>query len=180
LWNPRASNFVLAVTGTAPWPESQAKPFNRLDLHCWMHALATGPHHQHALFLDRGRRLQISVNGNSLRERVCLSPVAAPVGAGITRRAELVRALDQLVAQGTLPQRVHRTESGIHRLLFILLALDGARSRLPLRELARILHGEVRTREDWKQDGRAIRAQIGRAVARGEWLAAGGYRTLLE
>ncbi|MEJ0025940.1 MAG: DUF2285 domain-containing protein [Rhizomicrobium sp.] len=168
------------MAGTPPWPAGHAKAFDRHDLHCAMHVVPAGGAHQDVLFLDSGRRLQISLSGASLEDRVCLSPLAAPAGAGVTRRAELVLALDHLVAHGRLPRRMHRPEAGAHRLLFILLARDGAQSRVPLRDTALVLFGETRMRDQWKENRRAMRAQMHRAVVRGDWLVAGGYRTLLS
>lgn len=145
-----------------------------------MHVLAMEDGRQAVLFLDQGRRLQLIARGTSLWAPACLSPIAAQFGLSSTRRAELMRALDWLVLQGRMPDRMYRTEASAYRLLFILIALDGRRHQVPPRETARILFGDARVHHHWQDGGRAMRAQIRRAGERGEWLAAGGYRTLLR
>jgi hypothetical protein len=179
-WDPHLSRFVLRVAATQPYAGEHAKPFDLGTLQCTVHFLRSDSGEENVLFLDRGRRLQLHVTGSSLHEVVCLGPLAAQVALGATRRGELVRALDWVIAHGTLPQRVHRAEAGAHRLLFILLALDGARQGAAPRDIARLLFGESRVQHHWADGGRAMRAQIHRAVERGEWLCAGGYRALLE
>ncbi|MEJ1968465.1 MAG: DUF2285 domain-containing protein [Rhizomicrobium sp.] len=179
-WSPDVSQFALATTSSPPWPGGHAKPFDRRELRCDMQLLTLTPGREQACFSTAAAVFRSPSQARPWDRRVCLSPIAAQRGIGTTRRAELVRALDHLVAHGGLPARVHRADAGAYRLLFILLALDSARTEAAPRETARVLFGEARVRDHWRSDGRAMRAQIHRAIERGNWLTAGGYRTLLR
>ena len=177
LWT-EVSRYTLAVT-SAPADRHHANAFDLRDARCDVHTFTLDDMHQHILILDEGHRLQLEVTGRPVSGRVLLSPVAGQTNASPTRCHELRRALDHFVLHGRLPERLYRGETGAHRLLFILLALDGARESMPVQDLARLLFGPARLQQGGRRHGRALRAQIYRAISRGEWLVREGYRSLL-
>jgi hypothetical protein len=180
IWNPQASGFVLPVTAAPPRASRLLKPFVLSEVHCEFAVVDIQPGCQHVVFLDHGQRLQISVSGTSIYEPITLSTMGAVARSGITRRTDLRRALDTLLAEGRLPLHIHRRANGTYRLLSILLALDLTRADVPPRKIAELFFGQQRVESDWNRGARAMQAQIARAVARGRWLSRSGFVTLLR
>lgn len=174
----KRSGYILSVSRT-PAPVEHAHAFDTRDARCNLFSLRDSDTREHLLIMDEGRRLQLDVAGEVVVGRALLSPVAGKGDTSATRRHALTRALDHLILHGRLPERLYRGESGAHRLLFVLLALDGVRDGIPPQELAPMLFGPARLQHSGRGQLRALRAQISRAVARGEWLVQQGYPTLL-
>lgn len=177
LWNK--SGYTLSVNQVAASAD-YTHAFDLRDARCDVHRLRITDAREYVLILDEGRRLQLDITGSPIVGRTLLSPVAGRAAASSTRRIALAKALDHFVVHGRLPSRLYRGESGAYRLLFILMARDGVRDGASLEELAPVLFGTARLQHGGAKQMRALRAQISRAVARGEWLIEEGYRSLLS
>lgn len=67
-----------------------------------------------------------------------------------------------------------------HRLFQIVRAIDGRRAGASYRDIAVVLFGAQRVREDWTDDGDHLKNHVRRLVKRGEALVDGGYKRLLR
>ena len=73
----------------------------------------------------------------------------------------------------------NRADGKHSRLTQILRAIDGRRAGGSYRDIATVLFGAKRVREDWK-DGEHLKNHVRRLVHRGEMFVDGGYRRFLR
>lgn len=78
-----------------------------------------------------------------------------------------------------LPRRLYEILTRTERLTFILRALDVHLQDATYREIAEILFGIKRVKEDWSNPNNCLRDQTRRAVRMGEDLMQGGYKKFL-
>jgi hypothetical protein len=133
---------------------------------------------QHVVVSDGPRRLRFAVvEGDVLagpvRCRALLPPRSIGVGS-----LDGLRLLVALRDTGRLPPIAGRTPSKAGRWLQALRAHDARRQGASQRDIATLLFGEARVREDWNGGSDYMRMRVQRLVRAAEGLVSGGYRQL--
>ncbi len=129
------------------------------------------------IFRDSDSALTLRLHGS----RACVAPVATTfMVAGIPQPSKLAADF------GTLDALLRSPRSSVHRsrdrLLFrdAIVALDGRDAGASHRDTSEVILGIKRVREDWSARGGWLKERMRRALAKGEELRDGGYRSALE
>ena len=141
--------------------------------------MLTTPDGRRHLLLKRGSRsVQICLLGGTVSQRVHL--LADAIIRPDRLRASL-RAIEEFnCLLREMPGPLGNRADGKHsRLTQILRAIDGRRAGGSYRDIATVLFGAKRVREDWK-DGEHLKNHVRRLVHRGEMFVDGGYRRFLR
>jgi hypothetical protein len=133
----------------------------------------------HLLYEHNGRFLQLRVRGVILSAPVHLLAEALIAPELLKSRLSAQEAFNCLCHGGPIPRRLVPVATGSHRLRLVLRALDGRLAGASYREIAVALFGPRRVENDWSDGSDHLKNRIRRAVARGEALMGGGYRTFL-
>lgn len=133
---------------------------------------------QHVVISDGARRLRFAVvEGDVLagpvRCRFLLPPHSMSLGS-----LEALRLLITLRDTGRLPASGYRPPPKAARWLEILRAHDARLQGASQRDIAMLLFGEARVREDWAGRSEYMRMRVQRLLRSAESLVAGGYRAL--
>jgi hypothetical protein len=132
---------------------------------------------QHVLVVDGTSHLRFAVTGDDvLKGPVRLgfdlpSRGVGTAGLDAVRRLLVLRDRGGLPAEGRPRQRAERWVAAVR-------AIDARRAGASQREIAALLFGEARVREDWNGGSDYMRMRVQRLVRAAEALTAGGYRTL--
>jgi hypothetical protein len=178
LWDPACCGEVVSIFARSGCPESE--PCLRLSaLTCRWRLVLDGPL-QHLLLYDRSCSLQLCATGASLQRPARLFVALPDPGPGAARRLGLTAALSELLATGRLDPRRLPVDRRSRRLDLVLRALDARSAGASDREIAILLFGQQRVRDDWGRGHDHLRDQVRRAVRRGRYLVNGGYRALLR
>ncbi|HEV2898206.1 MAG TPA: DUF2285 domain-containing protein [Pseudaminobacter sp.] len=178
-WDPRGCPHILLA---AAEPVGRERGFELLDLSslsCGKDILLTPAGVQHVLLRQDCRNLQIAVSGASVLRpfRLCVDVIVP------TRRLKFHLAalqwLNDIHGSGRLATACFPPEPRGGRLRNVLQALDGSLAGASHQEIAIALFGRRRVEEDWSHPGGYLRDQVRRAVRRGRYLMAGGYRQFL-
>lgn len=154
--------------------------FNIHDLDAAVSVIAESTGIEHVLIARRRRSIHLAVRGASV-----LSPCHLLTDLRISAGRQRVRlgaiAEFNALAAGDNP-RDGRSHDCLHsnRLRFILQALDGYLAGRSQREIAELLFGAPRVRQDWGSAGGHMRDRVRRAIRRGRKLMEGGYVSLLR
>ncbi len=149
-------------------------------LPCAVTILHTGPEEHHVLLESAGNSLQLIVSAKDLSDPLQLSTDALWPKQAKAARLTSLEALNALVQTGKFPSRLFPPDPRAKRLSFVLQALDGALDGATHREIADALFGKERVDRDWNDPGNHLRDQIRRAIRRGRYLMAKGYRDFLQ
>jgi hypothetical protein len=141
-------------------------------------SVIVGPAQEENVILsDSDNALTLRLHGS----RVSVGPVGTIfLVGGIPDPSRLATHFTTLA---TLLRSPHsRTRRSRDRLLFrdALVALDGRRAGASHRDIAEVIFGTKRVREDWSSRGGWLKERMRRALAKGEELRDGGYRRALE
>lgn len=175
-WRPETCPHVLPVTAVSA--DSSAR-FSLGTLHHSTTLLVLPDDSQHLLACDRGRTLQLAVQGSSLLEPVNLRTDALVEARRLRARLAALERLNALVNTQRLPDHLFPIDPRSRRLRHVLQALDGFLAGATYREIAGALFGEARVLADWSDARRHLFDHVRRAVQRGRCLMNGGYRSLL-
>jgi hypothetical protein len=132
--------------------------------------------------LDGRMTLHLRCRARALTLPVSYAPGGLPVPAGflipvhdkvsVTAAMRLLRTLQ--------PDRpLHAWTAQRLSLRDALIAFDASAAGLHYREIAALIVGSERVREEWRRDATALKDRVRRAVKRGCRLVEGGYRDLL-
>ena len=166
---------VLSVAPASP-DDPEALDLKALDLA--VIAVRTDDGDQHVWVGDGHRRLRFAVvEGDVLAGPVrCQFHLPAPTsGVG---GLESLRLLIGLRDTGRIPSTRLRPAAKSARWLQTLRAHDARRAGASQREIATLLFGAARVREDWNGGSDYMRMRVQRLVKAAEDLVGGGYRTL--
>jgi hypothetical protein len=137
---------------------------------------------QHVLVCDGARRLRFAVVEGDVLEgpaRLRFRLPARGAGTGAAASLEAVRLLIGLRDTGRLPAAATRAPLRSARWLDVLRAYDARTRGASQRQIATVLFGETRVREDWSGASDYMRMRVHRLLRTAEGLVAGGYRALL-
>jgi hypothetical protein len=179
LWRPEISATVLPVTATPRQNPTQRPVFDLATMRC-RRVIIRQPEQTHVLFRLESTRLQLVIQGASLREPVHLLTDAIIDHRRFESRVWLLRRLAALVARGDLKPSLHRPDPRGRRLAFVLQALDGHLVGASYREIAAALLGSRRVDEEWSEPRKNLFDRMRRAVSRGRLLMDRGYLDLLK
>lgn len=174
-WQADSSVPVLSLTAAAAG-DPDALDVAGLDLAVIV--VRTQDGHQHVMVSDGARRLRFAVaEGDVLAGAVrCRFHLPAhSVGVG---SLEGLRLLIALRDTGRLPPAGGGARLKSVRWLQMLRAHDARRAGASQRDIAMLLFGEVRVREDWSGRSDYMRMRVQRLLRTAEDLVAGGYRAL--
>jgi hypothetical protein len=175
-WRPEACPHVLPLSAV---PADSSARFSLGTLHHSTTLLVLPDGSQHLLARDRGRSLQLAVQGSSLLEPVNLRTDAIFEGQHLRARLAALEGLNALVNSQRLPDQLFPIDPRSRRLRHVLQALDGFLAGATYREIAVALFGEARVLADWSDARRHLFDHVRRAVQRGRYLMNGGYRSLI-
>lgn len=175
-WRPDACPHILPLTAA---PAGSAARFSLGTLRHSATLLVLPDGFQHLLARDRGRSLQLAVQGSSLLEPVDLRTDALFERQHLRAQLAALESLNVLVSTQRLPEQLFPIDPRSRRLRHVLQALDGFLAGATYREIAVALFGEARVLADWSDARRHLFDQVRRAVQRGRYLMNGGYRRLL-
>jgi hypothetical protein len=176
LWRPDPCAAVVLVSA-APANSLEALDFAGCGLPVLVARTDVGD--QQVLVCDGPRRLRLSViEGDILGGPVtCRLALPRPGGAGAA--LEGLRALVALRDTGRLPAAAPRASNRARRWLESLRAFDARRAGASQREIAILLFGQERVRQDWSGGSNYMRMRVQRLLRTADRLVAGGYRGLL-
>jgi len=147
------------------------------DLRCARSVIIGPGRAQHVVLGDSERVLTLKLEGS----RAALGPVGTTF---LLRRipdpARLASDFATLDALLHMPRSRARGSRNREVLRNALVALDGRHLGASHRDIAEVILGRERVREDWSGRGGWLKERMRRAVAIGERLRDGGYRRALE
>jgi hypothetical protein len=177
LWHWRADSTV-PVLSLSPAPVGDPDALDLKSLAVMTLVVRTEDGGQHVVVGDGARRLRFAVvDGDVLAgPAICrfrLPPQA--IGGGSLLG---LRRLIALRDTGRLPSAGYRPHPKAARWLQILRAHDARAQGASQRDIAVMLFGEPRVREDWSGRSDYMRMRVQRLLRAAEDLVAGGYRAL--
>ncbi|WP_246674623.1 DUF2285 domain-containing protein [Mesorhizobium sp. B4-1-3] len=145
-----------------------------------MSILLSGDAHQHVLFEDEAKALQLAVSGASLLEPARLTSTILWAPADVKRSLTGIACLNGLRSSGRLADRFFPPEPRGPRLRSVLRAFDGFVAGASHREIGVVLFGQARVDHDWADPRDHLRDTVRRAIGRGRLLVNGGYRQFMR
>ncbi|OHV86703.1 hypothetical protein ORS3428_22950 [Mesorhizobium sp. ORS 3428] len=177
-WCPRQCQHVLPVMAQRAAGTGDIV-LDLATISCRVSILVTADGRQHVLFEERGRTLQLTVLGASLRKPVRLSSTVLWPSEEVKTRLYGLECLNGLRSGGRLPARFYPAEPRRSRLRDVLHALDASIAGAPHREIAAAVYGTSRVERDWGDPRDHLRDMVRRAIKRGRLLMNGGYKQSL-
>ncbi len=175
-WNPALYTGALRVQITPRAPEETCDIFEETTRQCRVLHLTDLAGREHLLLRADGRCVQAVCDGISL-----LSPEPVRIRivlGGVQDLDTHLRCLEKARRLLSEPTPRFWTRSS-RALCFALMALDCHQAGLSHRETARLIYGAARTEAGWNADSDALRAEIRRALRKGQHYVSGGYAELL-
>jgi Uncharacterized conserved protein (DUF2285) len=181
---PEAPIHWLTDPGTAVLdavarrPRSELPPgFALAEQLCIRHIVIGPDGVEHLLMRTSNQSLTIRLTGHRVnRAPVCLT-FEVSAQSKVRETAAILATFPDLLTKR--PRWEKRTsEQILTRDAFI--AFDGRSAGASHREVAEVIHGLKRVREEWSGRGGWMKERLRRALAKGQALCHGGYRTLLE
>jgi hypothetical protein len=180
---PEAPIHWLTDPGTAVLdavarrPRSGLPPGLALADQPFIRHIVIGPDGEHLLMRTSNRSLTIRLTGHRVsRAPVCLTFMIS-AQSKVRETAAILATYPDLLTKR--PRWVKRTsEQILTRDAFI--AFDGRDAGATHREVAEVIHGVKRVREEWSGRGGWMKERMRRALAKGRELCHGGYRKMLE
>lgn len=178
-WDPGVYPHVLQLHAFSGGSIPGARQSNLSKIAGLRRFLKTPDGRSHLLYNCGDHVLQLRIHGADVTKPVQLLTEA--VTAPELQKARLLglATLNQLWHGGADPCRPPSTLPNSDRLHFVLRALDGCLAGASYREIAIVLFGATRVRDDWNDGTGHLKNRIRRAVQRGRILVAGRYRCLL-
>ncbi|MDR6623871.1 DNA -binding domain-containing protein [Caulobacter segnis] len=176
LWRPDPSAAAVSVSA-APADTGHALDIAACDLPILVARIEDGD--QQVLVCDGPRRLRLAVIEGDILGGPVTCRLALPLPGGASAALEGLRGLVALRDTGRLPAAAPREPARAGRWLESLRAHDARRAGASHREIATLLFGEERVREDWAGRSDYMRMRVQRLLRTADRLAAGGYRGLL-
>lgn len=145
----------------------------------WFTSVIDSAGREHAILSDGFHRIRIEVVEGRLRGagwvslRYCLSGVRTA-----EQEALSLRRLLYLYRNGRFGKTLFQPDPRVDRLIDLLRVWDALRAGASQSEIASVLFGEARARDDWV-GAPALRQRVKRMVAGARHLAGGGYQSLL-
>lgn len=177
LWQPDLCSHVLRLKSLRPTDGTVT--FALSNATCSSLLLLGYDDKQHVVFGDNGRRLQLAVDGEDIRQSVTLvcdnSLPSSP-----RNQLRWQRCFEDLQWGGRLMPSYFRPEPHSDLLKRALIALDGSLAGAPQRQIAMAIFGASAVSEKWDAPGRPLRDKVRRAIRTGRRLMSGGYRNLLR
>jgi hypothetical protein len=181
---PEAPIHWLTDPGTAVLdavarrPRSGLPPAFALTEQLCIRHIVIGPDGvEHLLMRTSNRSLTIRLTGHRVsRAPVCLTFMISAQSKLRETAAILATYPDLLTKRPRWEKRT--SEQILTRDAFI--AFDGREAGANHREVAEVIHGVKRVREEWSGRGGWMKERMRRALAKGQALCHGGYRKLLE
>jgi hypothetical protein len=174
-WQCDPSLPVLTVSPAAP-QDPHALDLTTLDLA--MLVVRTDDGDQHVWVGDGQRRLRFAVVDGDVLAGPVLCQVRLPSLDAGDRCLESLRLLMALRDTGRLTGSRSRPPAKSARWLEILRAHDARRAGASQRDIALLLFGAARVRQDWSGGSDYMRMRVQRLVRSAEDLVGGGYRSL--
>ena len=135
---------------------------------------------EHVVLTDGLHRLRLDVRGGTLTSL----PVRLRFGfEGLRSIDAPLLTLRRLVAfdrRGAMPLGLYGRDRRVGRWISALRADDAQRSGASQRDVAQLLFGAGRVREDWPGPSDYLRSQVRRLLRFGERMREGGWRNLLN
>jgi hypothetical protein len=180
-WRITDCHEVLPLAASAMRKDTASSALNLENLQCRTTVCPPdAEHRQDVLLAQDGRTLQLAVFGETpLAEALLLTP-ALPSPALTDRRLRAVRRLADLVKHGWMRPFLYPHERRAERLVHVVQALDGWQAEASHRDIGIALYGEARVERDWTDPRDHLRDQVRRAIRRGRYLMAHGYRRFLR
>jgi hypothetical protein len=174
-WQVDTSTPVLSAV-PATCDDERSFDLQKLQLPALMVEQADGV--KHVLIVDGRRALRLAVlDGDLLSGPVCFQ-YRLPAPAAASANLDNLRGLVALRQSGRLP-KARRTPPKAGRWIQTVRAFDARSAGVSQREIARLLFGEDRVRQDWNGPSDYMRVRVQHLIRRANALIAGGYRALL-
>lgn len=176
LWTWRADPAVPVLSAEAPSSE-EAICLNlaRLRLPCLLARAESGE--QHLMICDGERRLRLAVLGADLLQGAVILRYHLPALEFSKSSLQALRLLIGLLETGRLaPRREAQTKQT--RWVEALRAHDARSDGASQRQIAILIFGEDRVREDWAGPSDYMRMRVHRLLRMADDLVAGGYRAM--
>ena len=179
LWQPNLCSHVLRLKSLPVSNNSHGDGFVCETAKCWSVLLVGGDREQHLLFCDAGRKLQVVVQGENVRQPVSLIWDSS-VDSKSRNQIRWKRCFDDLQWAGRLIPSHFGLVPRAALLKRALIALDGSLAGASQRQIAAALFGASIVSEKWDAPGRPLRYKVRRAIRAGNKLMRGGYRNLIR
>jgi hypothetical protein len=177
IWRWQADPTV-PVLSVSPSASSDPEAFDLQGLGLAVLVVRADDGGQHVVVSDGARRLRFAiVEGDVLASPVRCRYLLPPHSMGVGSLDGL-RALIALRDTGRLPSAAGRPSLKAGRWVQIIRAHDARRQGASQRDIAVLLFGEARVREDWTGRSDYMRMRVQRLLRAAEDLVAGGYRAL--
>lgn len=175
LFNAATDPSVLPCDVVCEDPEG----FGLAQIGCFSAVLRGKDSLEHVVLTDGLHRLRLDVRGGTLTE----SPVRLRFALDGLRSIEApLLTLRRLVAvdrRGAMPLGLYGRDRRAGRWIAALRADDAQRSGASQRDVAQLLFGIERVRDDWTGTSDYLRSQVRRLLRFGERMRGGGWRSLL-
>lgn len=176
-WRPEINPFVLSVEAR-PVSQGYEDGFDVADFKALLHVERCRKGHEHVLFWDGSRHLQLMV----LKGTVVDGPVLFHYRLNGFRHLEAktltLRRLTRLRRLRRFPKSLYPMERRAQRWVMMLRAWDGVCAGASQRAIASALYGEKLVQEDWHVG--FLRTRVQRLVRSASALVHGGYRDLMR
>ena len=177
IWR-RQADPSLSVVSVAPAHPGDPDALDLTSLALPVMVVRTDDGEQQVVVADGIRRLRFAVEqGDVLAGTVVCHLRFPPRSSGVAASVGLGQLIG-LRDHGRLPRSLVRAGSKTARWLQILRALDARRAGASQRDIAVLLFGEARVREDWSGASDYMRMRVQRLVRAAEHMVDGGYRAL--
>jgi hypothetical protein len=136
---------------------------------------------EHAVLSDGWRRIRLDIDqgtlrrGGQVRLRYHLSGLVS-----VEPKLLPIRRLVTLCDAGRFAPGLFPPDRRLPRWIEFLRVADARASGASYRDIALVLYGEDRTRDEWHDEGRSLHSRVRRLVSGASDMAAGGYRDLLR
>ena len=136
---------------------------------------------EHAVLSDGWRRIRLDIDQGTLRRggRVRLRYHLSGL-VSVEPKLLPIRRLLALCDAGRFAPGLFPPDRRLPRWIEFLRVADARASGASYRDIALVLYGEDRTRDEWHDRGRSLHSRVRRLVAGARDMAAGGYRGLLR
>lgn len=160
---------------------SRNEPFDMHEFKCDQSVLRAPGGFEHVVFRRPNECVQLIARGRSVFEEKLHATYEIE---GLSRARNIsaaLRTLASMKASQSLNDgtpHAHWSDTNL-RLRDYLLALDGSLNGATYRQIALVIHGPDRVKDEWTSESRSLKERMRRAVEAGREYMNGGYRKLL-
>lgn len=180
IWRAELDPGTLAVTAT-PSARGDPEAIDPATLAPWLTVCADGEGREHAVLSDGWRHIRLDVAAGTLAGEV---PVVLGYRlrgiAGAVAKLLPLRRLLYLCRHRRFSAALFPEERRIERWLLLLRVHDALADGASQREIAAALFGIERVAHEWSGASDSLRSRTRRLIRDAEFMARGGYRSLLR